>query len=114
MNYSRSAKALIELRNWGDANLPTYGSLICYDLALHLLSGVGEERPIGLKQTYLALPYSEAHLRRNLRRFEQDNWVELKQHPDDARNRLIEPTEKMLNAYREYFLLCIAVSASID
>ena len=113
MTHRRNAEALIELRNWAGAHLPVYDSLICYDLALHVLCAAGEERPVGLKQIYRALPYSEAHLRRHLRRFEQDQWVRLKQHPSDARNRLIEPTEKMLSAYRDYFLLYVAVAATI-
>ena len=112
MNFSRNARALVELREWGNAHLPTYGSLICYDLGLHVMASVGKETA-SLKQVYRALPYSEAHLRRHLRRFEKDEWVLLKQHPDDARNRTIEPTQKMLSAYQEYFLLYLTVATNI-
>jgi DNA-binding MarR family transcriptional regulator len=114
MNYGQTAKVLIEKRNWADSHLPTYGTLICYDLALHVLRAVGGETPVALKQLYRTLPYSEAHLRRQLRRFEEDQWVRSRPHPDDARNRFVEPTEKMLSAYREYFLLYLAVAASIS
>ena len=74
MNYSRNARALVELREWGNAHLPTYGSLICYDLGLHVMASVGKETA-SLKQVYRALPYSEAHLRRHLRRFEKDAYL---------------------------------------
>jgi hypothetical protein len=112
MNYSRNAKALVELREWGNAHLPTYGSLICYDLALHVMASVGHTT-VSLKQVYMALPYSEAHLRKHLRRFEKDDWVLMKRHPEDARNRMIEPTQKMLDAYQQYFLLYLTVAANI-
>lgn len=108
---SENAKALIKIRNWANANLPVYGSLICYDLALHVLAVDGAS-PAGLKQLYGTLPYSEAHLRRHLRRLERDEWISLKQHPADARNRSIEPTAKMLNAYRDYFLLYVTPAAA--
>ncbi|MBI3701606.1 MAG: hypothetical protein HY242_14335 [Afipia sp.] len=114
MNYGQAAEVLIEQRNWANRNLPTYNTLICYDLALQILSAVGGDTPVGLKQLYRRLPYSEAHLRRQLRRFEEDQWVQSRPHPDDGRNRFIEPTDKMLRAYREYFLFYLSVAASIS
>lgn len=114
MTLSQNAKALIDLRNWADTHLPTYRSRICDDLALTVLSEADQDAPVALKKLYRMLPYSEAHLRRQLRRLEDDSWVQMKPHPIDARNRFIEPTSKMLQAYREYFLLYLTLASKIS
>lgn len=68
----------------------------------------------GLKQLYSILPYSEPQLRRHLRRLEQENWVLVRQDPVDARNRHVLPTEKMLDAYSNYFSLFYATAEKIE
>ncbi len=68
----------------------------------------------GLKQLYSVLPYSEPQLRRHLRRLEQENWVLVHQDPVDARNRHVAPTEKLLNAYSDYFRLVVSAAALLN
>lgn len=110
-NYTQKARAIITLNDWCRANLPTDGSPIAHELSLHIVMNYDNTAPtFGLKQLYSILPYSEPQLRRHLRRLEQDNWVQVLQDPVDARNRHVEPTDKMLNTYADYFSLVVSTA----
>ena len=111
--YTQKARAIIALNDWCRANLPTDGSPIAHELSLHIVMRYNSTPTFGLKQLYNILPYSEPQLRRHLRRLEQENWVLVQQDPVDARNRHVQPTEKMLDAYSTYFSLFLSTASKI-
>lgn len=111
--FVSKARAIIAFNDWCRANLPTDGSPIAHELSLHIVMRYNTTPTFGLKQLYSILPYSEPQLRRHLRRLEQENWVLVRQDPVDARNRHVQPTEKMLDAYTTYFTLFLSTAASL-
>lgn len=106
-NNNQKARAIIAMNGWCRANLPADGSPIAHELSLHIVMNNDRAPIFGLKQLYGVLPYSEPQLRRHLRRLEEDNWVLVLQDPVDARNRYVEPTDKMLSTYENFFRLVI-------
>lgn len=108
--FNHKARAIIALNDWCRANLPTDGSPIAHELSLHIVMNNDTAPIFGLKQLYGILPFSEPQLRRHLRRLEQDNWVMVLQDPVDARNRHVEPTDKLLNTYEDYFRLVFSTA----
>jgi DNA-binding MarR family transcriptional regulator len=113
-NFTDKARAIITLNDWCRANLPTDGSPIAHELSLHIVMRFDSNPTLGLKQLYSTVPYSEPQLRRHLRRLEQENWVLVRADPVDARNRHVLPTEKMLDAYANYFSLFHSVAEKLD
>ena len=105
IDYVHNAKALKSLRNWSATNLPLYGSFIGYDLAIQILECSSREHGSSLKEIYYSMAHSEPQLRRKLRSFEADGWIQITKSICDQRNSLVEPTEKMLGAYDQYFRL---------
>ena len=105
MDYAHNAKVLKTLRFWTNENLPVYGTYIGYDLAIQILESCTSVHQSRLKDIYHSLPHSEPQLRRKLRAFERDGWIYLAKSSGDQRNYLVVPSEKMLDAYNEYFLL---------
>lgn len=103
IDYARNARALKSLRNWSAINLPLYGSFIGYDLAIQILENSSCEHGSSLKEIYYSMQHSEPQLRRKLRAFEADGWVRIGKSICDQRNSLVQPTEKMLEVYDQYF-----------
>lgn len=114
INYTQKARAIIDLNNWCRTNLPTEGSPIAHELSLHIVMNNDAAPSFGLKQLYSVLPYSEPQLRCHLRRLEQENWVLVNQDAVDARNRHVAPTEKLLNAYADYFRLVASAATLLE
>lgn len=112
--FTHRARAIIALNDWCRSNLPTEGSPIAHELSLHIVMRYKSAPTFGLKQLYGVLPYSEPQLRRHLRRLEQQNWVTVLQDPVDARNRYVEPTDKMLTTYDDYFRLVVATAMRLE
>ena len=108
--YTHKARSIVAMNDWCRTNLPTDGSPIAHELSLHIVMNYDTAPTFGLKQLYSILPYSEPQLRRHLRRLEQDKWVFVSQDPIDARNRHVEPTDKMLNTYADYFKLFVSTA----
>lgn len=105
IDYVHNAKVLKQLRVWSNENLPLYGSYIGYDLGVQILESGASEHQSWLKYIYHSLSHSEPQLRRKLRSFERDGWIQITKSYTDQRNFYIAPTEKMLCAYEQYFLL---------
>jgi hypothetical protein len=105
IDYAHNARALKSLRNWSAINLPLYGSFIGYDLAIQILESSSYERGSSLKEIYHSMSHSEPQIRRKLRVFEADGWIRIRKSICDQRNSLVEPTEKMLGVYEQYFIL---------
>ena len=113
IDYVHNARVLKHLRIWSNENLPMYGSFIGYDLAIQILESNPSEYQSCLKDIYHSLPHSEPQLRRKLRSFETDGWIHIVKSRQDHRNFLVAPTEKMLCAYEQYFVLMAKLSKNI-
>ena len=103
IDYAHNARVLKSLRNWSATNLPIYGSFIGYDLAIQILESGSHERGSSLKEIYYSMSHSEPQIRRKLRVFEADGWIRIGKSICDQRNSLVEPTDKMLGVYDQYF-----------
>lgn len=96
VNSYRFFQNLLAVRQWEDAHLPLDGSLLAYDLltvvAHHTMLG----QALNLKQLNTELNYSEAGVRKQLKRFIAQGWLELKNNKNDKRVKFIYATSRLL------------------
>jgi DNA-binding MarR family transcriptional regulator len=97
--------AMRTLREWEDAYLPIYGSLLGRDLIFVLAQFELEQRRFTLKELYCSLPYSENAIRMHLKRLLRDGWIALGCSGADRRVRCVVPTGKLERALLEYMAI---------
>jgi DNA-binding MarR family transcriptional regulator len=87
---------LLAVRQWEDAHLPLDGSLLAFNLltvvAHHTILGID----LNLKRLIAELNYSEAGVRKQLKRFISQGWLELKNDKNDKRVKFIYATSRLL------------------
>lgn len=93
---------MLTVRYWEEENLPMEGSALAYDLlavtAHHTVIGT----PLSLKHLFTLLNYSEAGVRKQLRRCIRDGWIGLDRVSNDKRVRVVVAKPKLLLALLEY------------
>ena len=96
MNSFRFFQNLLAVRQWEGAHLPLDGSLLAFDLltvvAHHTLLG----QALNLKQLNTQLNYSEAGVRKQLKRCISQGWLQLQSDKNDKRAKFIIATAKLL------------------
>ena len=95
-------EAMLTVRDWEEENLPIERSALAYDLlavtAHHTVVGT----PLSLKHLFTLLNYSEAGVRKQMRRCIRDGWIDLESVSNDKRVRVVVAQPKLLLALKEY------------
>lgn len=95
-------EAMLTVRGWEEENLPMERSALAYDLlavtAHHTVVGT----PLSLKHLFTLLNYSEAGIRKQLRRCINEGWISLQSVSNDRRVRVVAAQPKLLTALQEY------------
>lgn len=81
--------------------LPINNSFIALDILNAIMIHHEEGRELSVKQLMKSLDHSEAAIRQHHARLIEDDWITLVPHPEDARMRLVKPTDKLKNGYHE-------------
>ena len=102
MEIDMAAKHLLMVREWEKLNLPTYNSVIGFDVILHIMASYGNDRTNNLKHLYRSVDYSESQIRAFIRRLESDQWIVLLENAADRRNRYIKPSQNLIAKFAEY------------
>jgi len=102
MEIDTAAKHLLMVRTWEKLNLPTYNSVIGFDVILQIMASYGSDRTNNLKHLYRSVDYSESQIRAFIRRLESDEWIVLVENAADRRNRYIKPSQNLLAKFAEY------------
>ena len=95
-NSSHFFQNLLAVRQWEEAHLPLDGSLLAFDLltvtAHHTMLG----QALNLKQLNTQMNYSEAGVRKQLKRCLEQGWLELQAGQNDKRVKYVVATPKLL------------------
>jgi hypothetical protein len=95
-------EAMLTVRDWEEENLPMERSALAYDLlavtAHHTVVGT----PLSLKHLFTLLNYSEAGVRKQLRRCINEGWISLQNVSTDKRVRVVVAQPKLLQALQGY------------
>lgn len=103
----RFTDAVIAARRWQHHHFGVIGGQLAFDLvavvmAHRLTGGLRPGRDLTVKHLVASLPYSEAGVRKKLRRVLADGWVQMVPSPHDGRVRVIKPRAKLMDAWAEY------------
>lgn len=109
MRTNKSHKKLIPIticvlrvREWERKNLPIEQSQLALDLFLIISYNTLIEKPLTLKQLFHSIDFSEAGIRKHLRRLLKEEWCQLEGNSKDKRLKLVVAQNKMLLALDEY------------
>lgn len=109
MRINKSHKALIpitrsvlKVREWERVNLPVEQSQLALDLFLMISYNTLMEKPLTLKLLFHSIDFSEAGIRKHLRRLLTEDWCHLIGDEKDKRLKLVVAQPKMLQALAEY------------
>lgn len=95
-------EAILTVRNWEEDNLPLEQSSLAYDLLTITSHYTVVGTPPSLKQLFLLLDYSEAGVRKQLRRCIKEGWLRLDGSDVDKRVRVVIAEPKLLLAMKDY------------
>ena len=95
-------QSILSLRAWEDKHLPLKQSALAYDLLILVVHNELSGTPISLKQLFVTLKYSEAGIRKQLRRLLKEEWIKLQGIKDDKRVRVVIAQPKLLDAMTSY------------
>ena len=96
------AQNLAKVRNWEKRNLPVEQSSLALDLFLVISYNTLKGKPLTLKLLFHSIDFSEAGIRRHLRRLLADEWCSFEGAEHDKRLRYVVALPKMLSALAEY------------
>jgi hypothetical protein len=94
--------AILQVRSWEDANLPMEQSTLAFDLISLVTHQTIHGAPISLKHLFISLNYSEAGIRKQLRRCIKEQWLRLVDSTTDGRVRLVIAEPKLVALFHEY------------
>jgi len=97
-------------RQWIDKHLPISHSTMALDVLVLAAHYTFAKEPISSKELFHTLAYSEAGVRKHLRRFVAGGWLKIVKDERDSRVRLIVAEQKLLNAMREYANMLLSSS----
>ena len=92
----------IKVRSWEKANLPIEQSALALDLFLTIAHSNLVGKPLTLKLLFHSIDFSEAGIRKHLRRLLSDGWCVLEGADHDKRLRHVIAQPKMLYALEDY------------
>lgn len=92
----------IKVRAWEKAHLPIEQSALALDLFLVIAYNTLCDRPLTLKLLFCSIDFSEAGIRKHLRRMLEEGWCALEGCPHDRRLRRVVAQPKMLDALTDY------------
>jgi DNA-binding MarR family transcriptional regulator len=95
-------QAILEVRTWEDAHLPMEQSMLAYDLLALVTHRTVHSQPISLKHLFILLNYSEAGIRKQLRRCIRDEWLRLEDGTQDRRVRYVVAEPKLVALFECY------------
>jgi biotin operon repressor len=95
-------KSILSLRAWESVHLPLKQSALAYDLLVLVVHSDLSGTPISLKHLFVTLKYSEAGIRKQIRRLLKEGWIKLEGIKDDKRVRVIIAQPKLLDAMTNY------------
>lgn len=97
-----TTEAILRIRKWEEAHLPVDQSALAYDLLTVVAHNTVAGTPVSLKQLFISLNYSEAGIRKQLRRMLAEEWLALEGIKKDRRVRVIVAKPKMLDVLTTY------------
>lgn len=95
-------KCVLSVREWERKNLPIEQSQLALDLFLIISYNTLIEKPLTLKQLFHSIDFSEAGIRKHLRRLLKEEWCQIEGNSNDKRLKLVVAQNKMLLALDEY------------
>lgn len=95
-------ESVLKVRKWERQNLPIEQSLLALDLFLIISHNTLLEKPLTLKQLFHSSDFSEAGIRKHLRRLLTEEWCHLVGDERDKRLKFVVAQPKMLLALNEY------------
>lgn len=97
-----ATESALKVRSWEKANLPIEQSALALDLFLLLTYNTLCGTPLTLKSLFNSLDFSEAGIRKHLRRLLSEGWCALEGSEHDKRLRHVVAQPKMILALEEY------------
>lgn len=95
-------ESALKIRDWEKANLPIEQSALAMDLFLVIAYNTLRGRPLTLKLLFHSIEFSEAGIRKHLRRMLSEGWCALEGAQHDKRLRHVVAQPKMLTALTDY------------
>jgi hypothetical protein len=95
-------ESALKVRDWEKANLPIEQSALAMDLFLVITYNTLRGRPLTLKLLFHSIDFSEAGIRKHLRRMLTEGWCALEGAEHDKRLRHVVAQPKMLQALADY------------
>jgi len=92
----------LKVRDWEKANLPIEQSALALDLFLVIAYNSLRGKPLTLKSLFHSIDFSEAGIRKHLRRLLSEGWCVLEGSEHDKRLRHVVAQPKMLYALEDY------------
>lgn len=92
----------LHVRHWERTNLPIEQSALALDLFLMIAYHTLREQPLTLKLLFHSINFSEAGIRKHLRRLLSEGWCALEGSEHDKRLRHVVAQPKMLEALQDY------------
>lgn len=93
---------VMNVREWEKKNLPIEQSQLALDLFLIISYNTIIEKPLTLKTLFHSIDFSEAGIRKHLRRLLTEEWCHLVGDDRDKRLKLVVAQPKMLSALSNY------------
>lgn len=93
---------LLKVRGWEKTNLPIEQSALALDLFLVIAYNTLRGQPLTLKLLFRSIDFSEAGIRKHLRRLLSEGWCTLEGASHDKRLRHVVAQPKMLLALSDY------------
>jgi hypothetical protein len=92
----------LKVRDWEKNNLPIEQSALALDLFLVISYNTLKGKPLTLKLLFHSIDFSEAGIRKHLKRLLVDGWCSLEGTEHDKRLRHVVAQPKMLSALTDY------------
>lgn len=96
------AENIIKVRNWEKENLPIEQSALALDLFMVIAYNTVKGKPLTLKQLFHSINFSEAGIRKHLKRLLSEDWCKLEGTELDRRLRHVVAQPKMLESLSNY------------
>lgn len=95
----------LKVRYWEKANLPIEQSALALDLFLVIAYNTLRGEPLTLKLLFHSIDFSEAGIRKHLKRMLTEGWCVLEGSERDKRLRHVVAQPKMLRALSDYIVV---------
>lgn len=101
------AENIIKVRNWEKENLPIEQSSLALDLFMVIAYNTLKGKPLTLKQLFHSIDFSEAGIRKHLKRLLTEDWCKLESTEHDRRLRHVVAQPKMLESLSNYVAILL-------